>query len=109
MGDNFERVTDILIRRGMAASPEQAVEMVLAGRVVIRERDFAQIPSQPRPTVVRNPEKIYRFNEPILVVGETSKPGRRIPRREFARRTASALALTPQDIRFLKSLRISVG
>ncbi len=108
----FERLIDILVRRGLAASSERAVEMVRAGRVAIREWDHTRKPSLLRLMVVRDSEERWRFNEPIVIVGATSKlkSGKRarISRCEFARRAASTLALTPQDMRFLKSLRISV-
>jgi len=109
MADNhFQTIIQILVRRGLASSPAQAIEMVRAGKVVILEHDDAQWPVRRRPTVVTDLKETYRFNEPVTIVGETSKPrGKRIPRREFARYMASTLALTPQDVRFLKSLRIA--
>jgi hypothetical protein len=104
---NLELITEILVRRGLAASPDQAVAMVRAGRVVARERDHTQEgPSPLRPTVVTDPKKRYRFNEPIAIVGETAKFGSgkraRISRREFKRRAAYRaptlkLASTPED------------
>ncbi len=109
--DNFESITKILVRRGLAGSLEQAVEMVRAGKVVVAERDYTQRPCPLRPTIISDPNARYRFNEPIVAPSKLRGGKRaRVPRREFEqgpRGAASALALTPQDCDFLKSLRIS--
>jgi hypothetical protein len=72
--DNFQSIAEILVRRGLAASLEQAVEMVRAGKVVVRDRDYTQDrrPFPLVPTIATDPEKRYRFNEPIVIVGEAA-------------------------------------
>ncbi|SPE30104.1 hypothetical protein SBA5_750009 [Candidatus Sulfotelmatomonas gaucii] len=81
----LETLSEILVRRGLAASFKEAEAMIRAGRV--------EIPQGYKQRVITDPKEKFRYNEPIKLRrthGDgTSKPGSaknpRISRRDFAR------------------------
>jgi hypothetical protein len=94
----FETIAEILFRRGLVASLEEAETMVRNGKVQVRKRDES---FRLRLLVEKNPQEEYRFNEMIKLTGDNisakSKPRRRISRSELGRRKASAARLVTFD------------
>lgn len=81
----LETLSEILVRRGLAASLKEAEALIRAGKV--------EIPQNYEQRVVTDPERKFRYNEPIKLrrshADGTSKPdpakNLRISRRDFAR------------------------
>src|SRR5260370_4515948 len=78
----LQTITEIFVRRGLAASLKEAKAMVIAEKV-----------ETPAYGIVIDPTATYRFNEPIRILTERSEPSSARPglisRREFARRACS--------------------
>jgi hypothetical protein len=86
-----QKITEILVRRGLASSLREAEAMVRNDEVLTPQSGG----------IVIDPDATYRFNEPIRILTESSEPSSarpgRLTRREFARRAASAARVVTFD------------